>query len=166
MIGPELAAVSGFALKITDDLVDELSRPQWALLCGLVAAAAALASVTTGVRPDLYLGLVLGNAVAGKLDEIPHLVAAAIIALGVLIMRTEVTPLILLVITVLATLDEVIHPVEPTGLRPVLKIGAVVTWALGILDDVTALAVIAFDLGYHAAELLTGAIMCSNPIRA
>ncbi|WP_456482925.1 hypothetical protein [Methanopyrus kandleri] len=165
-MGPELAAVSGFALKVADDLVDELSRPQWALPCGLVAAAAALASVATGVRPDLYLGLILGNAVAGKIDEISHLAAAAIVALGVLITRPEVTPLTLLIITVLATLDEVIHPVEPTGLRPVLKIGAVVGWAFGVLDGITALAVITFDLGYHAAELLTGAIRCSNPIRA
>ncbi|WP_457620675.1 hypothetical protein [Methanopyrus sp.] len=165
-MGPELAAVSGFALKIADDLVDELSRPRWALPCGLVAAAAALASVVAGVKPDLYLGLILGNAVAGKIDEIPHLAAAAIVAFGVLITHPEVTPLTLLVITVLATLDEVIHPFEPTGLRPVLKVGAVVSWAYGILDGVTALAVITFDLGYHAAELLTGAIECSNPMRA
>ncbi|WP_457614286.1 hypothetical protein [Methanopyrus sp.] len=165
-MGPELAAVSGFALKIADDLVDELSQPQWALPCGLVAAVAALASVINGVRPDLYLGLILGNAVAGKIDDIPHLAAAAIVTLGVLITHPEVAPLTLLVITVLATLDEVIHPVEPTGLRPVLKIGAVIAWTLGILDGITALAIITFDLGYHAAELLTGVIKCSNPIRA
>ncbi|WP_456482646.1 hypothetical protein [Methanopyrus sp.] len=164
---PELmAAASGFALKIADDLVDELRRPRWALPCGLVAAIAALTSVAAGARPDLYLGLILGNAVVGKIDEIPHAVAAAIVALGILITRPEVTPLTLTVIAVLATLDEVVHPVEPTGLRPVLKIGAVVAWVLGVLDDATVLAVIAFDLGYHAAELLTGAIGCSSPIRA
>ncbi|MEO2240993.1 MAG: hypothetical protein ABGY09_02870 [Euryarchaeota archaeon] len=155
LIGALLAAISGTLLKLADDLVDRAGRRRAALLPGALAALAAVASVPAGVNPEFYLGLVLGNGVVGKLDEPCHWVAAAAVTVGsVLLAPAGPDAVRLLLVALLAAADELVHPWDPWGLRPVLKVGVVVGWFAGLLDVSVMVAALAFDLGYHAGEIV------------
>ncbi|MHC1581179.1 hypothetical protein [Methanopyrus sp.] len=155
LTGALLAAVSGALLKLADDLVDRAGRRRAALLPGALAALVAVASVPMGVGPELYLGLTLGNGVVGKLDEPCHWVAAVAVTVGAVLLAPRGPGAVpLLLIALLAAVDELVHPWDPWGLRPVLKVGVVVGWLAGLLDWGVMVAALAFDLGYHAGELV------------
>ncbi len=154
LIGALLSAVSGLALKLADDLVDRVGRRRASMVPGALAASTAIASVPAGVRPEFYLGLILGNGVVGKIDEPCHGLAAVTVAAGTLLLAPDLDVTALLVVALLAAVDELVHPRDPLGLRPVLKVGVVLGWAVGALTAAVTVAALAFDLGYHLGELV------------
>jgi len=149
--GALMTAVSGLALKLGDDVLDEgLGPERLAMVFSCVAAAASICAVGMGVPSSFPVGLTVGNTVAGKLDEPVHVIAAVAVCVGSVTVGGVPDPVSTSLVASLAALDEVIHDKGlDRGIRPALKVGLPVAWVVGVVPPVLPVAAWCFDVGYH-----------------
>ncbi len=151
-----LSWVSGFALKVGDDALDEGFGPGYlAPVASCTAVVASVGSVALGVPPSFPVGLALGNGLAGKLDDPVHVSAALVVCLGSVLLGGIPDPVSLGLVTFLSALDEILHEADlDVGLRPALKVGLPLAWVLGIVPWTLPVVAWCFDVGYHVGGLL------------
>ncbi|NPB01692.1 MAG: hypothetical protein GXO28_02120 [Methanopyri archaeon] len=149
--GALMTAVSGLALKLGDDVLDEGLGPEsLAVVLSCAAVAASVCAVGMGVPPSFPVGLSIGNAVAGKLDEPVHVVAAVVVCIGSVAVGGIPDPVSTSLVASLAALDEVMHDKGlDLGVRPALKVGLPVAWVVGVVPLELPVAAWCFDAGYH-----------------
>jgi len=110
MIEPLLYPISGFLMKLADDLADERKTRTGAIvgiLCGACIGFLATISIDAAY---IFFGILLGTLLAGKIDNLNHFLAATLFLLIVLLKGLSALEPITLIICVLAAfIDEVGH---------------------------------------------------------
>lgn len=175
-----LYALSGFFMKFSDDALDMENNTRLGIIGGLICVAAiGYLSVNFVDAATIFLAILLGTLLAGKVDKMGHLVTLAIFV-GILFIFgiPEIGLAALIICTAAAWLDEVGNDRESLKgvkiletffqYRCVLKI-AVLVLAVGgglqmiyphfqipgvnLFQPVTFLYFILFDVAYEMAGL-------------
>ena len=72
-------ALSGFFMKISDELLDESNHLYLAIITGLLCVFFSLAlSTTNGDATCIFLSILIGTALAKKVDSINHVISAIV----------------------------------------------------------------------------------------
>ncbi|BAW31024.1 MAG TPA: hypothetical protein PLO64_04430 [Methanothermobacter sp.] len=114
MIEPLLYPISGFLMKLADDLADE--RKTWiGVIAGILCGACIGFLVTISIDAAyIFFGILLGTLLAGKIDNLNHFLAATLFLLIVLLKGLPALEPITLIICVLAAfIDEIGHDLYP-----------------------------------------------------
>lgn len=155
---------AGSFVKLSDNLADRQKQIGfWAVLLGVVYGALLGLLVAESIEfATIGVGVVAAVILAGKVDNIMHLLGLAALAAVVAVLGFPGVEVVLLaVFTVLAIADEVLGDFAERkvkgfwgrvlGARLVLDAGAlVVSLATGVWAYF--IAILLFDIGYHIAE--------------
>lgn len=180
IIEAALYALSGFFMKFSDDAMDMENNTILGIIAGLICVAAiGYLAVNFNDAATIFLAILLGTLLAGKVDNLGHMVTLAIFA-GILFIfgLPKIGLAALIICTVAAWLDEIGNDCESLKgvkivetffqYRCVLKI-AVLVLAVGgglqiiypqfqiqgidFFQPVTFIYFMLFDLAYEMAGL-------------
>lgn len=103
--------LSGFFMKLSDDACDVGDDKSLAIALGLLCAiTSAFATVSSASAAYIFIGILIGNLLALKVDGIHHIVTLVLFVLISLVMGIpELSVVILLICIFSALLDEVGH---------------------------------------------------------
>lgn len=106
-----LFALSGFFMKFSDDAYDISGKKQYSSILGIFCAvASAVATIISTEAACIFIGILIGNLLAFKVDGIHHIVTLVVFAILVLIFGIGQINLVILLICIFAALlDEVGH---------------------------------------------------------
>ncbi len=106
-----LFALSGFFMKFSDDAYDIGKSKEYSSILGILCAiASAVATIVSADAACIFIGILIGNLLAFKVDGIHHIITLAIFAVLVLIYGTNSLNLVVLLVCIFAALfDEIGH---------------------------------------------------------
>lgn len=106
-----LFALSGFFMKFSDDAFDVSHNKKYAAVLGIVCAVtSAVATVSSVGGAYVFIGILIGNLLAFKVDGLHHLITLAVFIVLILIFGIPSISIAILLICILAALaDEVGH---------------------------------------------------------
>ncbi|MFH1520330.1 MAG: hypothetical protein ABID61_01665 [Candidatus Micrarchaeota archaeon] len=146
-----LAFLAGFLVKVVDWMDDEKKKPSWFKLpLGFAYGILIGYIISTASFGLLFLGALLAQVLARKIDTISHRFGFLVAILSLLYFGFPgIEPIFLLYFMVLAFLDEEDYIGKwrlLAELRPFLKIGALTMVFFGRFDYF--IGIILFDIGY------------------
>lgn len=164
---PILYALSGFFMKLSDDIYDDKHNKILAsvvgVLCGLVTG------IVSGSNLDaayIFLGILIGNLIAFKVDGIHHIITLIVFLLVFYVFSIPSLNLILLaVIIVSALVDEIGNDNEKIytysrflmyffDYRFTMKVVIFILALSGFLNIWSFLFFICFEVSYEFARIL------------
>lgn len=160
-----LFILSGFFMKLSDDAYDVNQNLYLAIVFGIFCAlTSAIATVYDTGAAYVFIGILIGNLIAFKIDGIHHILTLVIFVLICLICGIPELNMIVLLILILAALsDEVGHELISNytenffiilffEYRFVMKIVIFLLALCGALSFWTFIFFILFELSYVMAE--------------
>ncbi len=164
---PILYALSGFFMKISDDFFDEKNNKLWAsiigILCGITCGLIASNNVDGAY---IFLGILIGNILALKVDGIHHITTLIVFILILLLFNIPSMNILILIIIVLsAIIDELGNDNEQIynsskflmyffDYRFTLKVVILLLCLLGFLNIWTFPFFLCFDVSYEIGRVL------------
>lgn len=159
--------LSGLFLKLSDDFFDEKNNKFMAIvlaiLCGVFTGIAVVNNLDAAY---IFLGILIGNFIAFKVDGIHHMFTFIVFAVFILIFNIPHLNLILLGVLVLSALiDEIGNDNEYIYSRSIflkyffdyrftMKLVIFVLAILGYLNIVSFILFILFELSYELARVI------------
>ncbi len=162
-----LYILSGFFMKLSDDAYDMNDNLVLAIVFGILCAlASGIATVFNADAAYVFIGILIGNLLAFKIDGIHHTITLVIFILICLICGIPHLSLIILLITILSALgDEIGHELIYNitdnkflilffEYRFLMKVVIFLLALCGVLSFWTFVLFILFELSYVAADLV------------
>lgn len=162
-----LFLLSGFFMKYSDDLFDEKHDLKFAsifgILCGITSAAATIYNIDAAY---IFIGILIGNLIALKIDGIHHIITLIVFLILCLICGIhEMNYLILLICIFAAFSDEIGHEliskVTQNKLiniffeyRFVMKVVILGLAICGVFNILIFVCFILFELAYEMAGVV------------
>lgn len=160
-----LFILSGFFMKYSDDLYDVRHNTVFSSVFGILcAAASAAACIYSADAAYIFIGILIGNLIALKVDGIHHIITLVVFIVALIGAGIPDLSLIVLLICILAALgDEVGHELigkltENRFLnlffeyRFVMKIVIFLLAVCGVFSIWIFVCFILFEISYLAAE--------------
>ncbi|WP_042707448.1 hypothetical protein [Methanobrevibacter wolinii] len=167
IILPILYALSGFFMKISDDIYDEKHNKVLAslvgVLCGITCA------IVTGSNVDgayIFIGILIGNLLGLKVDGIHHIVTLAVFLVLLYFLSIPHLNLIILGIIILSALiDEIGNDNEKIysaskflmyffDYRFTMKVVVLILALFGYLNIWTFVFFLCFEVSYEIGRIL------------
>ena len=106
-----LFALSGFFMKFSDDAFDIGHNRNYAAVLGMVCAVtSAIATVYSAGAAYIFIGILIGNLLAFKVDGLHHIITLAVFIALILIFGIPSISIAILLICILSALaDEIGH---------------------------------------------------------
>lgn len=159
-----LFLLSGFFMKLSDDLFDDKQDLKFASLFGVLCAiASACATVYSNQAAYIFIAILIGNLIALKVDGIHHIITLALFMIICLVVGIpDLNTVILLVCILSAFCDEVGHELISKitdnrflnlffEYRFVMKVVILLLALCGIFDVWIFLCFISFEMAYEIA---------------
>lgn len=101
-------SLSGYFMKASDEFMDEKNNLLWAIVTGVLCVFFTVyVSVRNGDATCIFISILVGTALANKVDNIPHILSAILfIAMLIIIGMPHFSLLCLLFCIIAAYLDE------------------------------------------------------------
>ncbi len=154
-------------MKLSDDAYDENDTLYLAVVFGILCAlASGIATVFDVDAAYVFIGILIGNLLAFKIDGIHHVITLVIFILICLICGIPHLNLVILLVTILAALSdeighELIYKVTDNKFlilffeyRFVMKVEIFLLACCGVLSFWTFVFFILFELSYMVADLV------------
>ncbi|MDO5849360.1 MAG: hypothetical protein Q4P18_07485 [Methanobrevibacter sp.] len=110
-----LFALSGFFMKFSDDAYDVSNNKQYAAIIGIFCAiTSAIATVINVGAAYIFIGILIGNLIAFKVDGVHHVITLVLFIIFVIIGGIPSLSIAVLLICILSALtDEIGHEWVP-----------------------------------------------------
>ncbi len=154
-------------MKLSDDAYDENDNLYLAIVFGILCAlASGIATVFDADAAYVFIGILIGNLLAFKIDGIHHAITTVVFALICLICGIPNLSWVILLLTILAALsDEIGHELISNvtnntfiilffEYRFVMKIEIFLLAVCGVLSYWTFILFILFELSYMVPDLV------------
>ncbi|WP_052312813.1 hypothetical protein [Methanobrevibacter sp. AbM4] len=167
LLYPILYGLSGFFMKISDDVYDEKHNKILAsligILCGVVSGIITSSSVDGAY---IFLGILIGNFIALKVDGIHHVVTLIVfLAVSLYLSIPTLNLLLLAVIIISALIDEIGNDNEKIyakskflmyffDYRFAMKVVILILALFGYLNLWTFLFFLCFEIAYEIGRVL------------
>ncbi|OED30059.1 hypothetical protein [Methanosphaera sp. WGK6] len=101
-------ALSGFFMKISDEAMDEKNNILLAIITGIICVIATiLVSINSGDAACIFISILVGTALAQKVDSINHIISAILLIVILLLIGIPQFSYITLIICIIAAfIDE------------------------------------------------------------
>lgn len=101
-------ALSGFFMKISDEAMDEKNNKILAIITGILCVIfTVLVSIKNGDAACIFIGILVGNALAYKVDSINHIISAILLIVVLIVLGVPHFGWICLIICIIAAfIDE------------------------------------------------------------
>jgi hypothetical protein len=157
------AFTAGLLVKIVDDLEDNkarINRVVKILLSISYGALIAYLVCIVNILPELWLGIIIGSVIAGKVDSFSHYIGVGSLIVFSLLFGVPTLNLTLLTIfSILGLLEERVHDYYSKKknanillkIRPVMELSALIS-SIIISNYLVIGLLLSFDLGYYASK--------------
>ena len=167
LLYPILYVLSGFFMKISDDIYDEKHNKLLACLIGVLCGV--VSGMITGSSVDgayIFLGILIGNFIALKVDGIHHIVTLIVfLAVSIYLSIPSLNLILLIVIIISALVDEIGNDNEKIynaskflmyffDYRFTMKVVILALALLGYLSLWTFVFFLCFEISYEIGRLL------------